>query len=118
MQPGRVIGGVHPVVKSLQRFDSTGHNVGRMRFAVRSRVAVTVLTNPMSEACFVVSRGVLENNLLMHRRLDAHAAQITIDATGEDSLATLIDQVAHSSELFAAESVKRLGGEVLDQPSA
>jgi hypothetical protein len=54
----------------------------------------------------------------MHRRLDAHAAQITIDATGLDSLATLIDQVAHSSELFAAESVKRLGGEVLYQPSA
>jgi hypothetical protein len=44
----------------------------------------------------------------MHGRLDAHAAEIAIDAAILDAETTLIDQVTHVSELFAAQCIKRL----------
>jgi hypothetical protein len=51
----------------------------------------------------------------MHGGLDAHAAEIAIYAAILDAQTTLIDQVTRVSELFTAELVERLSGEIRDQ---
>ncbi|MNW18367.1 hypothetical protein D3C71_2179080 [compost metagenome] len=62
-----------------------------MRLALRCRVTLAVLTNPMRETRFVVSGGILENRLFVRRCLDAHAAEIAIGVPGLDAQAALIN---------------------------
>ncbi|MNC54382.1 hypothetical protein D3C75_1038640 [compost metagenome] len=75
---------------------------------IRSGVTSAVLANPMRKACSVVGGCILVNGLLMHGRLNANAVEIAIDAAILDAEITLIDQVTHVSELFAAQCIKRL----------
>ncbi|MNI46400.1 hypothetical protein D3C73_1008600 [compost metagenome] len=54
MRPSRLIGGTHPVVKRSQRLNCAGHDVGSMSLALRCRVTLAVLANPMCKTGFVV----------------------------------------------------------------